>query len=57
MLGSCIPLFNRLIRYLFRRNQLCINTAIVYMHRFYMYQAFTDGAKTERRFHRQVCLL
>lgn len=35
-------------------NQLCINTAIVYMHRFYMYQAFTDGAKTERRFHRQA---
>lgn len=32
------------------RSQLTINTAIVYMHRFYMIQSFT-------RFHRNVCAL
>lgn len=30
-----------------RRTQLCINTAIVYMHRFYVFHSFT-------KFHRNV---
>jgi len=31
--------------FLFFRNQLCINTAIVYMHRFYMYHSFQQFQK------------
>jgi len=29
------------LNFAFHRTQLCINTAIVYMHRFYMFHSFT----------------
>ena len=41
MFGALCRFSNRVINSEFCRTQLCINTAIVYMQRFYMFHSFT----------------
>ena len=47
------------LNFALHRTQLCINTAIVYMHRFYMFHSFTKFNRTVRasRFKLFFCIV